>query len=239
MKNDFTAIGKEFFFFDFNNRVIKGLHSPAKATRFRTKKEANKALEECYADRLGNKAVVISGEPKALESEFNDWIENGAVYRNLPMRNEFSRPYNGEDGLTVLQWWANYHKNEGSISYEDYKTWPKPNKFYECISEVVRMVNSRYDYMAPTAAMRISPNCDFETFAKEFEIAKSISEYKVDGLYKMDIKENTLSEFGVYHLDYNDDSYHIMFNGRVSKSFEDLKSLFKYWQKRHPCSVNF
>lgn len=237
MKNDFTAIGKEFFLFDFDNKIIKGLHSPTKATRFRTKKEANKALDEYYADRLGNKNIVVSGEPKALEDEFKNWIENGSIYRALPMKDAYSRPYNNEDGLTVLKWWANYHKNEASISHEDYKTWPKPFLFYSCIMDVVNMINSRYDYMAPTVCMYVPNDCDFETFEKEFNIAKSIAEFKIDGFYKMDIRENSLSEFGVYHLDYNDETYNIMFNGRIMKTFNNLEMLFDFWRKRLPYSI--
>ena len=239
MKNDFTAIGKEFFLFDFDNKFIKGLHSPAKATRFRTKKEANKALDEYYADRLGNKSVIVSGEPKALEEEFNQWIENGAVYRNLPMKDEFSRAYNGEDGLTVLKWWANYYKNEGSIAYEDYKTWPHAHRFYSCIKDVARFVNRDSSYMAPTVCMWVNPDCDFETFKNEFEIAKEIIEFKNENeRFLVDIFENSLSESGSYHFEYNDEEYVITFRGNDYQKFDNLEDLFEFWKKRLPYSQN-
>jgi hypothetical protein len=239
IENKNTSINKEFFKFDFENRIINGLHAPMKATQFKTKKEAKKATEECYTDRYGLGNMIITNEIKALEDEFNDWVENGAIYRKLFMKSSFSRPYNNEDKQSVLEWWVYYYKNEGSISFEDFKTWPHPSCFYKCITDVINMVNSNHDYIAPTVVMRVSNDCDFETFKHEFEIAKKIVEFKTDGFFKMEIRENSLCEFGMYHLDYNDETYNVIFNKKVIETFDNLETLFQFWKKRLPYSTDF
>jgi len=231
LKNDFTAIRKEFLFFDVKNKVIKGSHSPYSASFFKTKKEARETIKKYYSDTGSSNNIIIDDSKELHFSEYQNWIDNGCTYRIRPIKNsDYSKPYDKEERMDVLKWWVYYLKNEDEISYSDLITWPKLGLLFCCIRDVICWFDDvNNDYLL-TFSMMVKKECDFETFKNEFYSVQEYIDRKDDGFKFVDIFEHTLSEFCSYNLLYNDNVFKIMRNNREYKKFDNLEDLFDFWK---------
>lgn len=192
-------------------------YNPYTATTFPSK---NKAEE------FGKKHTVFGDYVCGIKMEeatkkFDEWSSGGYIRRTFSALSKFSRPYNNETALEVLNWWIGYCKSCEEIRSEDYVTWPH---LYSCYKHIWSL-NKYSDGINCTIYVR--PNSTFSNFKSELDLVLPHI-IKIDNAYHLQIFDHYLSEDGGATLVGKDDSWSVEGDYNTLCPKTTLEKCFEY-----------
>jgi hypothetical protein len=226
----------EQFFVQANETEWKELYNPHKATLFKSKALAQQWMKDHttftqYAQYVNAKEAIAA---------YDEWISNGGVRRVIEyVDNKFSRKYDPkkDTAIDVLNWRYDQSKrNEATIRYEDYRTWPQLHSLFSHIfnTETYRVNEGDSPYQT-TFQIYTSKNGDLKKFKEELKLilpkAEIITE---DGYAQFQIFDYECSEFDTYHFLYKNakDCKIVASRYRTQVMAEgDVKYVFEYMKR--------
>ena len=224
--NDFCVIGREYFI-QGENKVLT-THNPNLATQFKTQKEAKSFSSTFTLHSLKKKIATVAGELKRFED--CDWI-----YREIPLLNrDIDRPYGNEGPDQVLDFWLKHQQlPEGSISYENYATWPDLYSVFKYLWTTQGYHDMKdYSKTYHTVQIRVPKDGNYEDFKKEIEKILDHITYTEDGYKILPIIDHELSTYESRSLYYKSED-DCMIGGRFPDGELNLKECFEIMKRMY------
>lgn len=193
LDNQFCVLGKEYL--RKNKNTIVGYHHPGMADVFKTKKDTQELIKYINRDSQDIKITSLNDELEKFDK--TDW-----KYRELPALDLSIKKFNNNTDDEVFDFWINYRKDDGKVSYEIYKSWPDLRSIYDHIWEFNKYIQGEYSFTIYT-----SKNGVFHNFKKELHKALPyVTLMSEDGYKRFKIFEHSLSESAVYYFNYKSDT---------------------------------
>lgn len=225
--NDFCVTGREYFI-QKEGSVIS-THNPNLATHFQTQKEAKSFAATFTLHSLKKKVVKVSGELTRFKN--CDWIYR----REIPLLDkDLDRAYDDEGPEEVLKFWLEYQKlPEGSISYENYSTWPD---LFSCFKYLwtTQGYHDIKDYSKTyhTVQIRVPKDGVYEDFKEEIGKVLDHVTYTEDGYKILPIIDHELSQYESRSLYYKSEK-DCMIGGRFPDGELTLKECFEIMKRMY------
>lgn len=229
VKIDFN--GTNYYAAERNDGGVDETYNPRTAKTFKSKKAALDWFKNSCTMGEHGKAVFLEGECL----KFDTWVNGGMIRRSFPILSELDRPFDEKkDGFDdVCQFIIQSYKDEDSVRYENYQTWPDCLlDYYPCLYTINAYEDDVNVFFC--GQLMVSHDSKFSGFKNSVNAVKKYLTLNSENYYKYDIFDYKCGEGGDFvYLMVSKDGKKIFITQRLDDdlSFKDLKEAFEYIKK--------